>query len=219
MKKLFAAVNGYGVPRDIFTDLGYHAYLVQVFNYLWEGYRKQSLTIMPVGGPTDLFAPYRRTEAGEITKWLQPRVRGLGLSNSWKIKPCVRELSALENMLAVKRMVGKSRMLYFCERSREQKMKALARKIFGAKAKVMGVEFDGSPLRYSKNRVALEREDLAYSLLALKDKRWRAQLKRAAVEKIRLLRRTPVSKRAKVVDEVSRRVKRQFFERYRKLKD
>ena len=57
---MIVGINGYGVPEDILVDRSYHSYLTQVLSYLWERYRGQRLTIVPLGGRTDLRRPYRR---------------------------------------------------------------------------------------------------------------------------------------------------------------
>lgn len=216
--RLVAVINGYGVPEDIRTDRSYHAYLVQILNWLWERHRTHAITIVPCGGKTDMRRPYRRTEAGEIAKWLAPRIRALGLDSQWRIAPIATELTALENMLAAAKRFPRGPIVYFCEWTRLKKMRALARRIFGKRAAVIGVEFDGSPPRYDLDgRRALEREDLAYSLAALKDPTWRRVLHAAAEEKIRVLRATPARVRATEVDRIARRIRREFRKRYERM--
>ena len=212
---LAAIINGYGVPRNIRTDRSYHAYLVQVVNWLWERHRTHAVTIVPCGGRTDMRQPYRRTEAGEMVAWLQPKLRGLGLASSWRIAPIATELAALENMLAAAKRYPEGPIVYFCEWTRLKKMRVLARKVFGARATVVGIEFDGSPPRYDRNgRRALEREDLTYSLAALRDPAWRRMLRHAAEEKIRVLRATPERVRAIEIDHIARKIRQEFCIRY-----
>lgn len=213
--QLTAIINGYGVPEDIRTDRSYHAYLVQVLNWLWERHRTHAITIAPVGGKTDMHPPYRRTEAGEIAKWLHPRIVALGLTSKWRMQPIPTELTALENMLSAAKRYPAGPVVYFCEWTRLKKMRALAKRIFGTRVAVVGIEFDGSTPRYdSKGRAALEREDLAYSLTALEDPAWRRALRAAAAEKIRVLRATPARIRATEIDRIARRIRREFRERY-----
>lgn len=174
-----------------------------------------AITIVPVGGKTDMHPPYRRTEAGEIAKWFSPRIRALGLTSRWQVKPIATELSALEDMLAAAKQYPRGSIVYFCEWTRLKKMRALAKRIFGARATVIGIEFDGSAPRYdSRGRTALEREDLAYSLAALEDPAWRRALRAATEEKIRVLRATPARIRATEVDRIARRIRREFRKRY-----
>ena len=227
-----AIINGYGVPDDIRTDRSYHAYLVQVLNWLWERYRTRAITIVPCGGKTDMRRPYRRTEAGEMVKWLTPRVRALGLASRWRIAPIATELTrlnfsrenfggltALENMIAVAKRYPKGPIVYFCEWTRLRKMRALARRVFKKRTTVVGIEFDGSAPRYDlSGRRALEREDLRYSIAALEDPAWRRMLRAAAEEKIRVLRATPERIRATEVDRVARRIRREYRTRYERTR-
>lgn len=215
MRQLIAIINGYGVPEDIQTDRSYHAYLVQILNWLWKRHREHKIIIVPCGGKTDMRPPYRRTEAGEMVKWLRPRVHALKLSSEWRIKPIATELTAIENMIAVAKRFPKDEIIYFCEWTRLRKMRALAKRIFGKRAIVIGIEFDGSAPRYDlRGRAALEREDLTYSLAALDDPKWRSMLRAAAVEKIRVLRATPKHVRATEIDRIARQIRRDFRARY-----
>lgn len=208
-------INGYGVPEDIRTDRSYHAYFVQIVNWLWERHRAHEVTIVPCGGKTDMRRPYRRTEAGEMTRWLRSRIATLGLASHWRVRPIATELTALENMLAAAKRFPKETIVYFCEWTRLKKMRTLAARIFGKRATVIGIEFDGSPPRYdARGRRALEREDLRYSLAALEDPAWRQVLRAAAEEKIRILRRTPTRIRATEIDHIARRIRREFRRRY-----
>lgn len=213
--RLVVVINGYGVPEDFRTDCSYHAYLVQVVNWLWERHRTHAITVVPCGGKTDMRRPYRRTEAGEMTRWLRPRIVTLGLAPRWRVAPVATELTALENMLAAAKRYRADPIVYFCEWTRLKKMRALAKRILGARATVIGIEFDGSPPRYDRDsRRALEREDLRYSLAALEDPAWRQMLRAAAEEKIRVLRLTPAHIRATEMDRIARRVRREFRHRY-----
>lgn len=215
---LIAIINGYGVPGDIRTDRSYHAYLVQVLNWLWDRHRTHAVTLVPCGGRTDMRRPYRRTEAGKMAKWLTPRMRALGLASTWRVRPIATELTALENMLAAAARYPTGPIVYFCEWTRLKKMRALAKRVLGARATVVGIKFDGSAPRYDvKGRIALEREDLTYSLAALKDPVWRRLLRAAAEEKIRVLRATPGRIRATEVDRIARRIRRKFRQRYERM--
>lgn len=216
---LVAIINGYGVPEDIRTDRSYHAYLVQAVNWLWERHRTHDLTIVPAGGPTDMRWPYRRTEAEEMAKWLRPRIVGLELASRWRIAPIATELTALENMLAAAKRYPKGPIVYFCEWTRLRKMRTLAKRVFGKRATVVGIEFDGSAPRYDlRGRAALEREDLVYSLAALEDPAWRRALRAAAEEKIRVLRAIPARVRATEVDRIARTIRREFHARYERAR-
>lgn len=220
VRKILAVVNGYGVPKDIFSDLSYHAYLVQVFNYLFDRFRAQAVTIVPCGGPTDFFPPYRRTEGGEMAKWLRARIRKLGLARRWKVKPKTTGLTAVDNLLACRKLAKAGRTLYFCEKTREAKMRRGAREAFGKRATVIGIEFDGSPPRYQvPGRREAEREDLKHDFLALKNPEWRKFLHRAAEEKIQVLRKTPERVRAVEIDRIARRIRQKYWELFRVLEE
>lgn len=212
-KKIVAIVNGYGVPKDIFSDLSYHAYLVQVFNYLFDRYRKFELTIVCCGGHTSFFPPYRRTEGAEMSRWFKDRIRKLKLVHSWEVRQETNGLTAVENLLACRKFVKVGRILCFCEKTRETKMRHLAHKIFRKRVMVFGVEFDGSPPRYQSNRQVMEREDLQYSLLALKNSEWRNVLHAAAEEKIRVLRRMPARIRVTEINRITRRIRQEYVQR------
>lgn len=163
-----------------------------------------------------MIKPYRKTEAGEMAKWFKLKIKERGLTVKWKIKICATELSALENMLAIKSLIGNKPLWYFCEQTREIKMRALARKIFSQQAKVIPIEFDASPARYDDDiRKSLEKEDLQYSLLALEDKQWRRVFKKYSQEKIRILRNLPPGKRRLATDRIARDLKREFYRNYR----
>ncbi|MDP3244828.1 MAG: hypothetical protein Q8M83_04185 [bacterium] len=218
--RIFVAINGYGVPVDIFKDLNYHAYLIQVFNYLWDKYQSKSLTIIPCGGLTDLVSPYKRTEAGEMVKWLRERIKKFGLAKLWRVTPCATEFTALENMLVVRRLIGKARVVYFCEKTQINRIRRLAKKIFGSRAVVMGIEFDGSSPHYGHpNRNRTEKEDLKYGLFALHNPKWRKMLKEAAVEKIRILRRTPPKIRVLEIDQIARQIRKIYYQKFRALQN
>lgn len=215
--KIVAVINGYGVPKDIFSDLSYHAYLVQILNYLFDRYRTNAVTIVPCGGPTDFFPPYRRTEGGEMAKWFNASIRKLGLARHWKVKPETSGLTAVDNLLACRKFAKAGRILYFCEKTREVKMRRGAREVFGKRATVIGIEFDGSPPRYQvPGRRETEREDLKYGLLALKNPEWRKFLHRAAEEKIKVLRKTPARVRAVEIDRIARRIRQKYWELFQR---
>lgn len=208
-------VNGYGVPQNILNDQSYHAYLIQIFNFLWDNFHSKQLTIAPCGGHSDLFPPYKRTEAGEIAKWFRKRINSLKLFENWRVETISTELSALENMLAVKKLLS-TPAYYFCEKTREYKMRVLAQKIFGRKTKVIAIEFDGSAPRYqSPGRKNLESLDLKYSLLALTNPAWRKMLKQSSIEKIKILRQTPEKVRATEIDRITRRIRDEYYKKFK----
>lgn len=215
MKKIVAIINGYGVPKDIFNDLSYHAYLVQVFNYLFEKYHGVEILLVPCGGKVSYFPPYDRTEGGEMAKWLRARIKKINLK--WRVAPKVSGITALENLLACKNLAKGKEFFYFCEKTRLRKMRILVGKILRRGAKVVGIEFDGSPSRYQfGERKVMEKEDLQYSLLALKNAGWKKLLHRAAEEKIEVLRKTSPRVRAEEINRITRRIRQKYFEKFNK---
>ncbi len=207
-----AIINGYGVSKNIFTDLSYHAYLTQVLNYLYDRYRKQEIVIIPCGGKTDFYPPYKRTEAGEMSRWLRAKINELGLR--WQITPNGKHLTAFENIISCVRFIKRNdSVLYFCENTRKFKMKRLVKEILGSRVKVVPIEFDASPPRY-QNRINLEKENLAYDLLALQNLRWRKLLLEAAKEKICALRKISPEIRGVEIDKISCMIRKKYFEKF-----
>ncbi len=212
--KTFIVINGYGVPVDIMTDRSYHSYLGQVLNYLWDHYRSTSLTIITAGGNTDMVKPYRRTEAGEMAKWLAPRIKSLHRSKQWKIRTIVSSLNALDTLLAAQRIVGVNKLIYCCEKTREQKSNMLVKKLFGSRGSVLAFDFDTSKPRYDTvTRKAMEREDMQYCLRALKDPQWAAKLRAANRMKIEVLRTTSAATRAISIDTITRQLRKEYLRR------
>lgn len=64
-------VFGYGVPKNILKDENYNFYLKIVFNKIYDLVVKNKI-YKPIticcGGETDMFKPYKRTEADEMIK-------------------------------------------------------------------------------------------------------------------------------------------------------
>lgn len=204
-------INGYGVPTDITTDLNYNSYLGQIFNYLWERHHDQPLTIILTGGRTDLTPPYRRTEAGEMARWFRPRIKQRKLKN-WKILTLASGISAVDNILALQKIISTSQAIYICEYTRRPKMTRLVRAAFGTHVKLLAIDFDTSPTRYdTKQRKKLEREDLTYSLRALRDSTYRQKLTAANKERLRRLRMLSLAERARSIDRVTREVRQKFL--------
>jgi len=209
---MIAIINGYGVPKNILTDTNYNSYLGQVFNYLWTRYKNKRLTVILCGGAGDMIAPYKRTEAGEMARWFTPRIKQLKLEKYWQLQKKDQGLSVLENMLACKKSLVNQQALFFCEATREKKVKILAEKILGSKVKVIPIEFDLSPARYDLAvRIKLEQEDLVYSLRALKDPIWRKKLALVNKEKIRLLRKLSPRQRVQMIDKLARKLRQELI--------
>ena len=89
----------------------------------------------------------------------------------------------------------------------------MAREIFGSRAKVVPIEFDGSPPRYQlDNKDKMERDDLQYSLRALKDKDFLQRYHQAKVKKIKALRKLSASERRTEVNRVALAIRSQYLD-------
>ncbi len=211
---MIAAVNGYGVPEDIFTDPNYRTYLAQVFNTLWKRYGDAQLTIVLLGGYTAFFKPYRRSEAGEMARWFRREIKKRGLTELWTLDTITTEYNTLGNMKELRELIGTKPVLYFCEETRGEKCRILGHEIFGRKIRVMPIDFDMSPRRYDTMfRTAQEKEDLRYSLWGVKNPVARDKLKWADWEKIEKLRALPRKQRAANVDIIARAMRKKYLKR------
>ncbi len=156
----FYLICGYGVPKDIQTDDNYRRYLGIVFNTIYSHSAGKPAMIICAGGKTDLVKPYKRSEAGEIARFLKPLMRG----RDWKLAQEARSLSTVENMLYAQQKLVRATsqgdcMMVFCEATRVVRVKALAKQIFrGLPVTVYPVEFDLSPNRYLDPAFIAEKE-------------------------------------------------------------
>lgn len=163
--KFITLICGYGVPEDILTDRSYHAYLTTCMNWLFDRCAKTSGAVVLNGGPTDIFKPYQRTEAGEMAKWIRrkqaeiERTRGEKLP--WKIVAKPKSLSSVENILNFKPLTDEtSNVIVFCERTRTARIRRLVKLIFGSRrVTIVPIDFDGSPRRYQPIRTKQSERD------------------------------------------------------------
>lgn len=188
-----ALVCGYGVPRDIFADPNYQAYLHAVANWLFSHYDGRPGTIVPDGGPTDLFPPRSRTEGREIARWL--RANEAVRNNRWAVRPRSKSLTTVENLLNFVPAARSHRgdIVIFCEYTRGARVRRFARTIPELRrAKVVPIDFDVSARRYAPDRTRLqEREVERLERRAIDDPKALAFIRKVAKEKIRLLRQYP----------------------------
>ena len=104
------------------------------------------------------------------------------------------------------------RALYFCEKTHQQKAERLAHEIFGRRVRVVPIDFNTSPPRYDHaTHSASDREDLRYSLRALKDPLWRRRLNEANKKKIRVLRKISPARRRIEVERIARMIRREYM--------
>jgi len=176
-------VFGYGVPKNIFKDEKYNFYLKIFFNKIYSIVIKNKIPkpiIIFCGGNTDGFKPYKRTEADEMIRFFdkiigeRPSLKLL--TKNWIIISENKSFSTLENLLNSekiihKRKIKKANLHIFCEQTRENRIKVLAKKIFDKnyKFKVEPIDFDVSQNRYLSPEYLAKKEnaELKHSLWAL----------------------------------------------------
>ena len=176
-------VFGYGVPRDILKDENYNFYLKMVFNKIYGFVVKNKIDkpiIITCGGETDMLKPYKRTEADEMIKlfsaFIKERPFLKPVTKNWLFIPENKSLSTLENLLnsdkiIQKRKVKKANFFIFCEQTRENRIKVLAKKILDKNYNflVVPIDFDVSANRYLPIEYLAKKEsaELKHSLWAL----------------------------------------------------
>jgi hypothetical protein len=171
-------ICGYGVPEDIATDRNYQTYLTVVFNMMYAMARGADATIIPCGGPTSPRAPYTETEAKMIGGFLErllSRKETAEECKAWKIVLEDRSLSTLENLVYARDIIRDRGILgtvtVFCEVTREERVRAVAEKVFAREVTVVPVDFDLSPNRYLEPGFIRKKEETetALSLWSLDD--------------------------------------------------
>lgn len=176
-------VFGYGVPKDILKDENYNFYLKMVFNKIYDIVIKNYIDnpiIITCGGKTDMFKPYDRTEADEMIRFFKTFIKERPFLNSgtenWQFISENKSLSTLENLLNSLNIVQKldipeANFYIFCEQTRENRIKTLAKKILDKNYNfiTIPIDFDLSANRYLPTEYLAKKEklDLKYSLWAL----------------------------------------------------
>jgi len=182
VKNIFL-VFGYGIPKNIFRDENYNFYLKMVFNRIYD-FAVENKDSRPLiicsGGRTDCFPPYRRMEGEEMVKFLKKLSQRPGLKQTtkdWSFMPENKSIFTLENFLGCqkllkKKKINKANLFIFCEKTRAQRVRILAGKIFSVKydLKIIPVDFDVSANRYLEPEFLAKKEQviLRYDLWALK---------------------------------------------------
>ncbi|MDD3006946.1 MAG: hypothetical protein PHX30_05220 [Candidatus Pacebacteria bacterium] len=111
-------ILGYGIPKDIFEDLEYRSYLAVAFNNIFEyarGHEEEKIHIIFCGGKTDMLAPYKRSEAGEMKKYfeyLEKRKFVKKQTRTWKTYCDMTSLSTLENLLNAQKIIRQKSCLW-----------------------------------------------------------------------------------------------------------
>lgn len=171
------------MPKDIFKDEKYNFYLKIVFNKIYSIVIKNNITkpiIIFCGGNTDGLKPYKRTEADEMIKFFATMIKEQpflkSLTRNWIIVSEKESLSTLENLInskkiIAKRKIRKANLFIFCEQTRENRIKVLARKIFDKNYnfQIEPIDFDVSANRYLSPEYLSKKEntELKHSLWAL----------------------------------------------------
>ena len=183
MKQVYI-ILGYGIPRNILKDGNYQYYLRGVFNSIYDDtVTRQAVRpiIIFCGGKSDIFKPYRRTEAAEMMRafralMAKPVLRKA--TRNWKLVPEPRSISTLENLLYARGILrsmktNTQQATIYCEQTRVSRIVKLARKIFSKsiKANVKAIDFDTSNNRYLDLRFLTDKEhkSLRHDLWALRN--------------------------------------------------
>jgi len=181
MKNVFL-ILGYGIPKNILKDENYNFYLKIVFNGIYNSVTKNNIErpfIICSGGKTDMFKPYKRTEAEEMVKLLKKisnRPFLKDLTKNWVFISEKKSLSTLENLLNCqailqKKKIQKANFYIFCEQTRVNRVKNVSKKIFNKNYnfQVIPIDFDVSSNRYVDPEFLQKKEKvgLKYSLWAL----------------------------------------------------
>lgn len=203
-------ILGYGIPQDITKNENYNTYLKSVFNFI---YRKSTKPIIiACGGKTDMYPPYRRTEAEEIIKFFKNFIKHRPalkkITSPWKFLAENKSLSTLENLLGAQEIIVKNKIqtkevIIFCEYTRTNRVRRLAKKIFTAKIKIVPLDFDTSPTRYLpvKFIIAKEKTELRHSFWALKNENNLATYKKLFQKKFRRFRQAGPDGHLKAIHE------------------
>lgn len=215
-------ICGYGVPENMDADPNYQAYLHPVINYLFDRYRDARGVIVASGGPTDLAKPYRRTEASEIKRWIASHLKSMPKTtrpSAWRVAAETRSLTTVENLLNFVPYLGDAAdVVVFCEHTRAARVRTLARAIPALRAaRVVGIDFDASPRRYSPAAAAeAERASLRVERAAVSDPRMRARVRAFAQEKLRRMHQYDPTEAHRHLPDILRELREQFWNETKK---
>lgn len=182
MKNIYL-VLGYGIPTNIYKDENYNFYLKTVFNKIFDNVTREKINkplIFFCGGKTDLFRPYKRTEATEMIKFFKLFIKRhlilKSITKDWIFIAENKSLSTLENLVYSKEVlddykIRKISLVIFCEQTRAKRVEIISRRVFKKNfpVKVVPIDFDVSDNRYlQKNFInKKEKSELNHSLWAL----------------------------------------------------
>lgn len=208
-------VCGYGIPQDITKDENYNFYLKTVFNRIF-GITQKNNSVNPLiilsGGKTDCFKPYRRTEAGEMKRFFATLAKQnrmvKEIIKQWRFVLETRALSTVENFINSKNIISdrglsKGAIVVFCEQTRQKRVTALIKRIFGKgfKLNIVPVDFDTSSNRYLDKTFIEKKEriSLQQALQALKNPKQFEKYHAMFVKKARCLREAGTAKHTETV--------------------
>ena len=207
-------VFGYGIPKNILKDENYNFYLKTVFNRIYEitlKSKSKKVLIICSGGKTDMFKPYRRTEADEMIRLLKKiskRPFLKKITRNWLFIPERKSLSTLENLLNCweiirKQGIRKANLYIFCEQTREKRIKILAKKILNKNYNflVIPIDFDVSANRYLPIDFIAKKEkvELKYALWALQSPKNLKKYRKVFAERIEYLRKAGPKRDAEAI--------------------
>lgn len=208
MSKVVYLIPGYGVPKNILVDANMGVYLRRVANYIFDQTQKNGdhPTVIFSGGPTDMWKPYRRTEAGEMWRWMKKSIPSTFFQKSlasWDVRIENRSLSTLENILFSRKFISaRSSLTVFSEFTRVSRWKALLRATKMRNAKVHSVDFDTSDNRYLLAHVEeKERKMRTFDLWALQSKRNLEQHHAFFLKRVEYLRTAGPSKHVTAIQQ------------------
>ena len=179
-------IFGYGVPKDILKDENYNFYLKMVFNKIYDtvtvSKNEKHPLIICCGGKTDMFKPYKRTEADEMIRFFVELIKQKpfldSITKNWNFVSENTSLSTLENLISSKEIIEKNKiqkanLFIFCEHIRGRRIEVVAKKFFDKNysLQVIPIDFDGSSNRYlSPDFLAKkESEEIKHSMWVLQD--------------------------------------------------
>lgn len=210
-------IPGYGVPKDITRDFNMQLYLRAIFNRIYDAHRDGSRPplIITTGGKTDMWPPYRRTEAGVMMGALRllanrPVIKKETARWRWKVEP--KAISTLENALFTKRLLRQTdRVTVFCEQTRVKRLRHLYRQVFGSiQCRFQAIDFDVSTNRYIPTSPSVEQAFRRLNDLALRSPHNLAEHHRFYAERLRFLRRYGAARHVEAVREWNKRAEEEF---------
>jgi hypothetical protein len=212
MKNIFI-ISGYGIPKDILKDEPYRKYLGFTFNKIYQiclDKKDKEPIIIFTGGPSDVFKPYKRTEAQEMKKlFLNYAKRDFVRKHTktWKYKTENKSLCTIENIIysdsLVKNIRGKKFFYLFCEYTRRNKVKTFAKKIIKKNFKVIDLDFDLSANRYLEPEFLHKKESFSvkYELKTLTDQKFKKQFHKTLEDRLDFFRKQGPKKHRKAIEE------------------